>query len=303
LQDHCENIIIQTLPPPEERPPLFVVGDVHGCAFELHSLLKHARQKSPQCLIVMVGDLFTKGPDPIGVLHLIEDYQAISIKGNHDWALAAALFHSKKHGFERLPYHTIQTLKLIKNYRRTILSLLLSLPHIIKKKIDKNNYQNKKSTQDLHIVHAGIHPFLKTFQTTERMLLTARWLKWDHSCENKRLVLIHSTSRSEFEQESSLRKSQSLPPLEGQRFRWHEFFDGPELIIFGHDAKQGLFRKTTPQGIPICIGIDTGCTYGRSLTGYFPDTDDIIQVPSEKTYFDLKNNCIHLNSYKEICYH
>ena len=85
-----------------------------------------------------------------------------------------------------------------------------------------------------------------------------------------------------------------LPPIE--KFRWHELHNGPELIVFGHDAKQGLFRKTTLSGRPVCVGIDTGCTYGRALTGYFPEFDDAIQVPARRTYFDIVKNVIMVRS-------
>ena len=85
---------------------------------------------------------------------------------------------------------------------------------------------------------------------------------------------------------------------EKERFRWHELHNGPALIVFGHDAKQGLFRKTLPSGRPICVGIDTGCTYGNSLTGYFPEIDLAVQVRSQRKYFDIKKNVILLKPHQ-----
>jgi hypothetical protein len=85
-----------------------------------------------------------------------------------------------------------------------------------------------------------------------------------------------------------------LEHLPGDRFRWHDLHTGPELIVFGHDARQGLFRKTLASGRPICVGVDTGCTYGRSLTGYFPETDDALQVPAKRAYFSVSKNMIML---------
>ena len=56
------------------------VGDVHGCAEELALLLEQARADR----VVLVGDLFTKGPDACGVWDLIQEHAAEAVLGNHD---------------------------------------------------------------------------------------------------------------------------------------------------------------------------------------------------------------------------
>lgn len=56
------------------------MGDVHGCADELERLLKRARPDR----VILVGDLFTKGPDPKGVWKLIKAWEAEAVLGNHD---------------------------------------------------------------------------------------------------------------------------------------------------------------------------------------------------------------------------
>ena len=59
------------------------VGDVHGCAEELKRLLKKARADR----VILLGDLFTRGPDPRGVWKLIEKWEAEAVLGNHDQAV------------------------------------------------------------------------------------------------------------------------------------------------------------------------------------------------------------------------
>lgn len=54
------------------------MGDVHGCAEELSRLLDVARADR----VIHVGDLFTKGPDPLGVWRLVREHEAVL--GNHD---------------------------------------------------------------------------------------------------------------------------------------------------------------------------------------------------------------------------
>ena len=57
-----------------------IVGDVHGCAAELDALLALT---DPDRL-VLVGDLFTKGPDPAGVWSILQRMDARAVLGNHD---------------------------------------------------------------------------------------------------------------------------------------------------------------------------------------------------------------------------
>jgi len=59
------------------------VGDVHGCADELDRLLRKARPTR----VVLLGDLFTRGPDPRGVWSLIRTWGAEAVLGNHDDAV------------------------------------------------------------------------------------------------------------------------------------------------------------------------------------------------------------------------
>ena len=65
----------------------FVIGDVHGCSDELARLL---RRTSPD-RAVLVGDLFTKGPDPVGVLRLVREHRLEMVLGNHDLRLLDVL--------------------------------------------------------------------------------------------------------------------------------------------------------------------------------------------------------------------
>ncbi|MEM6931334.1 MAG: metallophosphoesterase [Myxococcota bacterium] len=61
----------------------FVIGDVHGCSRELSRLLRKTRADRT----ILVGDLFTKGPDPQGVLSLVREHDLEFVLGNHDQRL------------------------------------------------------------------------------------------------------------------------------------------------------------------------------------------------------------------------
>jgi hypothetical protein len=297
LQDSSNNLIIKSLASSTERLPLFIVGDVHGCAHELVELIESAKKHIPKFQLMLVGDLFTKGPDPVGVFEVIQEHSALCIKGNHDWALWSTILQAQKRSFHTLSEHTKQTLHLIRYHKRAIFDLLCSLPHaFITTVVSQLNRNEWEKEYQLIVVHAGLDATKGLLGTTERMLLTARYVKWDIKNNEKKLLVVPAGYRSEI-------LNQSIQPKNGmsnekERFRWHELHNGPALIVFGHDAKQGLFRKTLPSGRPICVGIDTGCTYGNSLTGYFPEIDLAVQVRSQRKYFDIKKNVILLKPHQ-----
>lgn len=60
-----------------------LVGDVHGCAGALDRLIAEVRPDR----LILLGDLFAKGPDPAGVWRLIQRHRAEAVLGNHDQRL------------------------------------------------------------------------------------------------------------------------------------------------------------------------------------------------------------------------
>ncbi len=59
------------------------VGDVHGCSEELALLLQQAAADR----VILLGDLFTKGPDRRGTWKLIKRHGCEAVVGNHDLAV------------------------------------------------------------------------------------------------------------------------------------------------------------------------------------------------------------------------
>jgi serine/threonine protein phosphatase 1 len=84
--------------PSDIAGPLTVIGDVHGNARALRSLVGRlaARPDFRDRWLVFAGDFADRGPDPRGVLDLVLALRAghpkvAAVCGNHDHALAAAL--------------------------------------------------------------------------------------------------------------------------------------------------------------------------------------------------------------------
>ena len=65
------------------------IGDTHGCAAELQDLLNAVAYDGDRLLLA--GDAFARGPDPLGVWRLIEETGAEMVLGNHDARLLEQL--------------------------------------------------------------------------------------------------------------------------------------------------------------------------------------------------------------------
>ena len=144
------------LPATTSVAPTLVIGDVHGCADELARLLEIA----PAERVVLVGDLYTKGPDPAGVWRLIRDRGLEAVLGNHDARLIDVLDGRRPkdaHGHE-----VVATLDAEDPAWR---DHLRGLPTVLKKVGD-----------GWTVVHAGLHPSGKLSRTPEAMRLSVRLL-------------------------------------------------------------------------------------------------------------------------------
>lgn len=88
---------------------------------------------------------------------------------------------------------------------------------------------------------------------------------------------LEGTSRDEF---LTIR---AWPPKKGiGGARWHRVYEPiSPLLIFGHDAPGGLVMKKKGD-CPYLLGLDTGCVYGRMLSAYVLEENQIVQVESQQ---------------------
>lgn len=167
---------------------------------------------------MLLGDLFSKGPDPLGVWSLIQEHRLVSVLGNHD---VGVLRSPEKHPW----------------LNPEILAYLEALPLMRKK-------------GRFVAVHAAVHPKLGP-KGTEQAVATL------------------------------MRRFPNETP--GNPFWYEAGWKGPECVVFGHDAVRGLVRKER-SGLPIAIGLDTGCVYGGQLSAYLADEDRVVQVKAKRVY-------------------
>lgn len=122
------------------------VGDVHGCAAELAALLAKADYDAAQDRLLLTGDAFSRGPDPLAVWQLIRDTGAEMVLGNHDARLlkqltALAKSRKPKEKFADQGYTRAQ----LQPVHGAILAWLRQCPLYI-------------AEDAFLLVHAGIHP-------------------------------------------------------------------------------------------------------------------------------------------------
>lgn len=106
----------------------------------------------------------------------------------------------------------------------------------------------------LMLVHAGLVPGLHPSQTDPWMLVTIR--TWDGlGCDLF---------------------NENHPP-------WFDFYDGRDLVVFGHwAALGGLVREHV-------IGLDTGCVYGGMLSCLILPERRFVRVKAREAYCAIKH--------------
>ena len=129
-----------------------VVGDVHGCAHELALLVQLAGADR----VVLVGDLYTKGPDPVGVWSQIRDGGFDAVLGNHDQRLLDVVS-----GERASDKHGAKVVSLLDGADPEWLTHLQTLPLFA-------------DAAPFTVVHAGIHPSGKKKKTTHEMAINLR---------------------------------------------------------------------------------------------------------------------------------
>ncbi len=66
---------------------------------------------------------------------------------------------------------------------------------------------------------------------------------------------------------------------------WWQIYQGPP-VIFGHDAVRGHVRVDR-DGAPWVIGLDTGCVYGRALSGWIVEEERRVEVPARRAWVPI----------------
>ena len=227
------------------------IGDIQGCREELEALLEAVRFDPAADTLHPVGDLVNRGPDSAGTLRLLKSLDAQAVLGNHDLHLMRTAAGTRALGQR----DTIQDV-LGADDREELLAFVSALPFA--RRIGRHL-----------LVHAGIHP---TWSDPVAQLEGADPLSPHPDTDFVTRVRLCDSSGHRPE-ENGVSSSDRFEP-------WHRFVprESGQTVVFGHWASQGLFIE------PGLRGLDSGCVWGNSLTGWIAEEDRIVQVPAARAY-------------------
>ena len=260
----------------------YAIGDIQGCYTTFIKLLAKIDFNPSYDTLYLVGDLVNRGKESLEVLQWAYKNKDnfISVLGNHDIYLLARYNNIRNADHDE----SISDILTDSNANQMI-DWLRSCPLI---------YQDV----DHIIVHAGIYPridfnhlvFLnhqisQHLQSTDYVDFIDKIYGnkpnfWNHklSLYKQMKFVVNACTRMRYLNTSDYsldyrykgeiaNKSVDIVPWFNVNF--HTTIT--KKIIFGHWASLGLYQNNK------CIGIDTGCVWGRKLTALNLDTMEIIQ--------------------------
>ncbi len=219
-----------------------VIGDVHGCYDELaelltklghHDLLDPAIPPAPDGArprVIFVGDIVDRGDKIVEALRLVHRLctrgYALTVVGNHDDRFLRWLSGRKmeiQHGLEEsvAQFNRLPEAER-ESWREELLEFLSELPWAIR--IDDGR---------AIVAHAAWRAGLDAERSPERI----------------RAYTLYGPVTGNL-------TSEGFP----ERIDWAPGYEGPELVIFGHQVYDSPYLHD------FAIGIDTGCVFGGALT-------------------------------------
>jgi hypothetical protein len=248
-----------SLPSLTSSSRVLFIGDVHGCYEELQDLLALSGVEVGVDAVVLTGDLIAKGPFPMEVLHFVRTTpNVLTVMGNHD-------------------HHVVQAMMR----REGIPAPLLSFPTLppppppppppydqqphefVAEKLTGEEERRWMASLPLSIslpslspphvvVHAGLVPGVALEDQQPFVLMNVRNITEDgRGIKGKK-----------------------------EGVNWVERWTGPEKVIFGHAASRGV--QQVEGGM--ALGLDSGCCYGKQLTGWLLPEGRLLQVQARRMY-------------------
>lgn len=234
-----------------------IIGDPHGCLYELTQLLERLNYRRKGNIyeppdnrtLVFVGDLTDRGWSSGELLLFAMDMFAAGrarfVLGNHDdklkrWAMGRNV--QVRHGLDK----TVDDIERMEIDRNKIIEFFEQMPYFLS--IDDNR---------LIITHAAWR---------ERFF---EYSPFDKKCRSWCL----------FGPTTGKRLDNGLP----DRIDWvanREIKESSPLIVYGHYAYDKIREENRT------VGIDTSCVFGGSLSAFQYPEMKVVQIKSRQVYFE-----------------
>ena len=243
-----------------EHGPFDIIGDVHGCYFELTSLLAQLGYRMdltpegfplvkppPGRKAIFLGDLVGRGPKIPQVLQLImsmvENHVALCVPGNHD-------------------------IKLI----RKLQGKPIEVNHGLAESLAQLDVQTEVFRQKV----------IKFFDTLADHLVL----------DDHKLVVAHAGMKEEMQGKSGqkVREFALFGEKTGEidqfgypvRYNWAAEYHGSAMVVYGHTP------IPTPEWLNGTINVDTGCIFGGKLTALRYPEKELVSIPARHVYWPGK---------------
>lgn len=248
---------------------ILIIGDVHGCLTELKLLIEKAiheyNESQNFCAIILVGDLVNKGPLSAEVIQYVRSqqqqreshhYNIFAVRGNHDDAALAAALGDKERA-QKPRYSWTKQLSDEDVEWMADLPYTITIPSSYLQSDDNRdpNDASKMADHDVIVVHAGLLPNVVLSDQRPKLMTTIR-----------------NISHLDTSDESNVNEGKI------ENIAVAKAWKGPEFVIFGHDARRGLQQEE------YALGLDTGCVYGKQLTGIILPERQLISVDALEEY-------------------
>ncbi len=242
----------------EVHGPFDLIGDVHGCASELRTLLTElgweieydgdlavgaAHPQGRQA--VFVGDLVDRGPDTPGVLRLVMGMvrtgTALCVSGNHEAKLVRALKGAKVRVSHGLAESLAQLEAEPDDFRQAALAFMDGLiSHYV---LDDGR---------LVVAHAGLK---EAYHGRASGRVRAFALYGDTTGETDEYGL----------------------PV---RYPWAQDYRGQAMVVYGHTP------VPSAEWVNNTICLDTGVVFGGELTALRYPERELVSVPAEQEWYE-----------------
>ncbi|KAF9344592.1 hypothetical protein BGX34_005497 [Mortierella sp. NVP85] len=238
------NLGLDGLKPPLKKRTI-IVGDVHGSLGGLNNFLTQLKFNQAQDTIILAGDITAKGPQSLQVIDRAIAIGAKCVRGNHDDKVIRWKGFLDSGSKSKTPSDLVEGSdhqKIAKGLSDKQYKYLLSCPLILTlpKEVSKLGLP-------IHVIHAGLDPKKALKKQQPWVLFNVRNILKDGTPSRKK--------------------------KEGKG--WSDVFNDKKpsfRVVYGHDAGRGLSVKTST------VGLDTGCVYGKELSGYIVELDQVKSV-------------------------
>jgi bis(5'-nucleosyl)-tetraphosphatase (symmetrical) len=245
-----------------------VVGDIQGCCDELEELLAAVGFIPGRDQLVAVGDLVNRGPRSLAVLRLIRQLAGEVILGNHELYLLGVVAGKRR-------YDDTLDEVLVAEDLEELLDWLVDRPEPL------------VLTREWVAVHAGFPPAFRLAEDAAMVNAAVRdaWRRGGSLAERAGRITASPSAR--FLTTVRYCDAAGRTPPEPDAFDppgflpWFDHWHPGPIVAFGHWARLDPARAQRAD----LRFLDTGCVYGRALTGWLVEEDRLVSVPAQRVYW------------------